>query len=242
MKALKNEIRLEITEDEKHLDSDYYRVPDDDRLLELTLGEPGRSAACSEENVMSEQRYEPRLVQFTLNNKERDNFPKATLKRLGLPRSPKALILVEMRAPFQGTVGGRANKRGDRVFLRFNWREVTEPADWDKAEAEWGGGFVDVTSAIVFNNWAPPWVNANMIHLCRIPPRPDEIPAGWSLVHDPMAGPEGCAWLTRPELPNPASGGVADTVVCDCGWWPQLGTHYRVHCRPKESPLEAAAQ
>ena len=191
---------------------------------------------------MSEQRYEPRRVKFTLNNKERDNFPTATLKRLGLPRSPKALILVAMSAPFIGSVGGRANLRGDRVFLRFGWKEVIEPADWDKAEAEWGGGFVGVTRAIVFNNWALPWINANTILLGRIPPHPDEIPAGWSLLHDPVAEPEGRARLTRPELPNPANGSVADSVVCDCGCWPQLGTHYRVHCRPKDLPLEAAAQ
>jgi hypothetical protein len=119
---------------------------------------------------MTEQRYEPRRVKFTFNNKERDKFPTATLRRLGLPRSSKALILVAMSAPFIGIVAGRANRRGDRVFLRFGWKEVIEPGDWDKVEAEWGGGFVDVTSAIVFNDWAPPWVNGNMVYLGRILP------------------------------------------------------------------------
>jgi hypothetical protein len=65
------------------------------------LGEPDRSG--QQRRKRSEQRYEPRLVQFTFNNKKRDKFPTATLNRLGLPRSPKALILVEMRAPLQGT-------------------------------------------------------------------------------------------------------------------------------------------
>jgi hypothetical protein len=64
---------------------------------------------------MSGQHYEPRRVKFTVNS-QTDKFPTATLKRLGLPPSPKALGLVDMNGPFQGTVGGRATLRGDRVL------------------------------------------------------------------------------------------------------------------------------
>lgn len=73
-------------------------------------------------------------------------------------------------------------------------------------------------------------------YLERIPPNADAIPAGLVVVHNHVRparrlGTRGFrAWLQAPD------DRVTVVTVCECGWAPEVGDHYRVLLEWKDPP------